>query len=260
MPGPSDVSDADYDGVKDVCDNCRATANADQTDTDVDGWGDAVRPPLQVVHVVVERRVSSVLRSVWNRFALQCDNCIFRRNPLQTDGDNDGQGDAVRWVLICAWAAAVLCCAVLCCAVLCCAVLCCAVLCCAVLCCAVLCCAMLCCAVLASARLCSVLCAALRCSALLCAALRCSALLCAALRCSALLCAALLCSPLLCCARLCSPLLCSTRCQPANGSVFVMLCTDCAPLCCAGSVTSTRTLMACWTASTTAHSRRTRIS
>ncbi|MFP6656227.1 MAG: thrombospondin type 3 repeat-containing protein [Myxococcota bacterium] len=37
----SAVPDADADGIPDVSDNCPATVNADQTDTDLDGLGDA---------------------------------------------------------------------------------------------------------------------------------------------------------------------------------------------------------------------------
>ena len=55
--------DSDGDGHIDDCDNCPATANADQVDADLDGVGDA------------------------------CDNCPTTANSNQLDTDNDGIGD-----------------------------------------------------------------------------------------------------------------------------------------------------------------------
>ncbi len=52
------------DGVGDACDNCPATANANQANGDSDGFGDA------------------------------CDNCPAASNPGQEDCDIDGVGDA----------------------------------------------------------------------------------------------------------------------------------------------------------------------
>ena len=55
--------DTDGDGVHNACDNCRFTANADQSDVDADNVGDI------------------------------CDNCRSDYNPAQSDFDHDGEGD-----------------------------------------------------------------------------------------------------------------------------------------------------------------------
>ena len=58
------IDDLDGDGIEDAVDNCRATANADQSDEDQDTLGDA------------------------------CDNCPLVANADQGDmGDGDGVGD-----------------------------------------------------------------------------------------------------------------------------------------------------------------------
>ncbi len=57
-------SDADTDGVIDVCDNCPLAPNGDQLNLDNDGFGDA------------------------------CDNCAGIANDNQADSDTDGRGDA----------------------------------------------------------------------------------------------------------------------------------------------------------------------
>ncbi len=54
----------DSDGVGDVCDNCSADANENQTDTDNDTVGDV------------------------------CDNCPYTDNEGQADTNGDGVGDA----------------------------------------------------------------------------------------------------------------------------------------------------------------------
>jgi predicted extracellular nuclease len=58
------MSDYDADGDPDDADNCRVTANPDQSDVDGDGVGDA------------------------------CDNCPTTPNPDQADADHDGLADA----------------------------------------------------------------------------------------------------------------------------------------------------------------------
>jgi len=59
-----DQNDSDSDGFGDSCDNCQTTANFSQEDTDEDGIGDS------------------------------CDNCIEVYNPDQLDTDEDNIGDA----------------------------------------------------------------------------------------------------------------------------------------------------------------------
>jgi hypothetical protein len=58
------ITDADADGVADVCDNCPSTKNADQANSDGDPLGNA------------------------------CDNCPAKANADQKDSDNDTVGDA----------------------------------------------------------------------------------------------------------------------------------------------------------------------
>ena len=71
------ANDQDEDGVHDAVDNCPATANADQTDTDGDGQGDACDPDDDGDGV-----------------ADGTDNCSLTANADQTDTDGDGQGNA----------------------------------------------------------------------------------------------------------------------------------------------------------------------
>ena len=80
------LPDLDDDGVRDGLDNCPATANPSQTDSDGDGTGDAC---------------DSCTDSDGDgfgdpAFAGTCpfDNCPTIPNPLQLDPDGDGLGDA----------------------------------------------------------------------------------------------------------------------------------------------------------------------
>lgn len=84
-------SDADFDGIGDVCeendmdqdginddvDNCPDDKNTDQRDLDEDGTGDACE----------EDTDSDGIPDPW-------DNCPEDDNKLQNDKDNDGKGDA----------------------------------------------------------------------------------------------------------------------------------------------------------------------
>jgi hypothetical protein len=72
-----DGCDSDADGVVDESDNCVDVANADQTDTDGDGAGDACDPDDDNDGVPDGG-----------------DNCPLVANPTQADADHDGLGDA----------------------------------------------------------------------------------------------------------------------------------------------------------------------
>jgi hypothetical protein len=71
--------DSDDDGVADDDDNCVLVANADQTDTDGDGVGDACT-------LSFDSDFDGVLDYE--------DNCPLTPNPDQADSDGDGRGDA----------------------------------------------------------------------------------------------------------------------------------------------------------------------
>jgi|GEM_PF-6497214 len=72
----TDNEDTDEDGILDLEDNCKTTSNPDQTDTDVDGQGDACDTDDD------EDGVADGL-----------DNCVLSANGDQLDTDSDGQGD-----------------------------------------------------------------------------------------------------------------------------------------------------------------------
>lgn len=77
--------DDDGDGVDDGDDNCPAVANSDQVDTDADGRGDAcdICPGDPTDD-----------GSDGDGVCDDVDNCVGVGNPGQADGDGDGQGDA----------------------------------------------------------------------------------------------------------------------------------------------------------------------
>jgi hypothetical protein len=70
------IADTDGDGLPDNSDNCPATANADQANTDQDGTGDACDPDDDNDGVQDA-----------------ADNCPVVANADQADADQDGLGD-----------------------------------------------------------------------------------------------------------------------------------------------------------------------
>ena len=69
-------NDADGDGICEVDDNCPVVANANQSDVDSDGIGDACEPDNDDDGVIDD-----------------FDNCPLDHNPDQDDFDGDGDGD-----------------------------------------------------------------------------------------------------------------------------------------------------------------------
>jgi outer membrane protein assembly factor BamB len=71
--------DRDGDGIYDMSDNCPATPNPDQKDTDGDGIGDVCNDSLD---------------QDGDEWVDRLDNCPILYNPDQSDIDKDGVGDA----------------------------------------------------------------------------------------------------------------------------------------------------------------------
>lgn len=98
------VLDGDGDGIPDVCDNCPGTFDADQTDTDLDGQGDAcdmcVNDPGNDVDGdglcsdVDPCQFDPLNDSDMDGFCADDDNCPMTANPGQEDTDLDFLGDA----------------------------------------------------------------------------------------------------------------------------------------------------------------------
>jgi len=74
---PDSTHDADADGVFDAVDNCPGVSNASQTDSDLDGLGDACDPDID-----------------GDGIANDSDNCPTVANADQVDSDHNGMGDA----------------------------------------------------------------------------------------------------------------------------------------------------------------------
>ena len=87
--GLADCADDDDDNdlILDVDDNCHFTANPDQLDTDLDGFGDACDFGCYLENVESwEEDCDGVPDDI--------DNCVLVANPDQSDVDLDGKGDA----------------------------------------------------------------------------------------------------------------------------------------------------------------------
>jgi hypothetical protein len=96
--------DADGEGVPDSCDNCPGVANADQGDSDYDGWGDACDPCLQDPDNDTDGDSLCAGQDACpfdpdndgdgdGRCAIE-DSCPSIDNPDQADRDGDGLGNA----------------------------------------------------------------------------------------------------------------------------------------------------------------------
>lgn len=81
------VADSDGDGVPDNTDNCPNVANANQADSDGDGVGDACDNCPSAAN-------SNQADSDGDGIGDACDNCATTSNSNQADSDSDGVGDA----------------------------------------------------------------------------------------------------------------------------------------------------------------------
>ena len=83
-PTATPEPDQDHDGVVNATDNCPSVSNAEQTDSDGDGIGDACDDDFSITPG--DDDGDGVLN--------ESDNCPNAANPGQGDGDQDGIGDA----------------------------------------------------------------------------------------------------------------------------------------------------------------------
>ncbi|MES2155113.1 MAG: thrombospondin type 3 repeat-containing protein [bacterium] len=101
-PSTEPAPDADLDGIPDSADNCSATSNHDQADTDRDGVGDACDPECGPDPACPATRIADGARGR-RTFAPDgdqdgtpdtTDDCPTVANPDQSDRDRDQIGDA----------------------------------------------------------------------------------------------------------------------------------------------------------------------
>jgi len=94
-PAEADVpvtpGDRDGDGVTDASDNCPLVANADQLDTDHDGYGDACTSPVDVPACCTDCK----LDSDGDGLADRVDLCPYTATPGGAEGNVDSDGDGV---------------------------------------------------------------------------------------------------------------------------------------------------------------------
>jgi hypothetical protein len=97
--GPNNQLNSDTDSLGDVCDNCPAVSNATQTDTDLDGQGNACDTDDDGDGVAdggdncpLNANADQANADGDNRGDV-CDNCRNNSNSTQGDADGDGVGD-----------------------------------------------------------------------------------------------------------------------------------------------------------------------